>query len=336
MAADLLFGIQTNGIRHTEADGMPDIDTRFRMVKEAGVHDYVDKTPDPHEIDDFLAASEKYDLPVRAGGWFYTLGADEELFTRNIETGKRLGSLVHNTQILAIHAEGRPVTDDEVVEAYLRFSEIGERHGVTPCFEVHVNMWSEDFRRVAKVGRAVEARGVPFNMTLDHSHVIFKIDNPEEQEIGDIRGDVEAGRLVLDPFVEGNVCDEWISAGWVRHCHARAAIPNNPKNVDARDDEGRPGRGIQYPFAPPGPGEYHSPWRKDALEPWKETIRNLLRHHASDPAATLRQISTEFIPNLDYGQGCKYSLFEQSLACVEWMRGEWARIRDNEPPATAG
>ena len=132
---------------------MPDIDTRFRMVKEAGVHDYVDKTPDPHEIEEFEAASEKYGLPVRAGGWFYTLGRDEPLFEKNIKTAQRLGSLVHNTQILTHHADGHPVTNDEVVETYLNFCEIGEKHGVTPCFEVHVNMWSEDFRRVADVGR---------------------------------------------------------------------------------------------------------------------------------------------------------------------------------------
>ena len=41
MAKELLFGIQTNGIKHRHDDGMPDIDTRFRMVKEAGVFDYV-------------------------------------------------------------------------------------------------------------------------------------------------------------------------------------------------------------------------------------------------------------------------------------------------------
>jgi hypothetical protein len=138
-------------------------------VKEAGVHDYVDKTPDPHEIEEFEAASEKYELPVRAGGWFYTLGRDEALFAQNIRTAERLGSIVHNTQILTNHADGHPVTNDEVIATYLSFSEIGDKHGVIPCFEVHVNMWSEDFCRVAEVGQAVEARGVPFNMTLDHS-----------------------------------------------------------------------------------------------------------------------------------------------------------------------
>ncbi|MSP66527.1 MAG: hypothetical protein EXQ96_00195 [Alphaproteobacteria bacterium] len=327
MADTLLFGIQTNGIKHRHADPMPDIDTRFRMVKEAGVFDYADKTPAADAVDQFLRARDKYGLPVRAGGWFYALGRDEPLLEQNLRLGARLGSLVHNVQIQTNHASGRPVTDAEVVEAYLRAFDIGERVGVAPCFEVHVNMWSEDFRRVAAVGRAVEARGVPFHMTLDHSHVIFKIDHPEEQERSGIRAAVASGALVLDPFRPGSVAAEWIASGWVRHCHARAAVPNNPKNLDATDAEGRPGRGIQYPFKRPGVGEYHSPWEEARLEPWKEVARQLLRHHAADPAGTLGQISTEFIPNLDYGQGCRYSLFEQGVACVEWTRGAFAEAR---------
>ena len=187
MTKELLFGIQTNGIRHTEADGLPDIDHRLRMVKEAGVHDYVDKTPAVHEIDDFVAASQKYDLPILAGGWYYTLGSDEELFKENIKLAKQLGSFVHNTQIRTNRSDGTPVSNAEVVQAYLDFQEIGDKYGVSPCFEVHVNMWSEDFRRVEEVGLAVESYGVEFNITLDHSHVIFKIDNPLEQEIGGIR-----------------------------------------------------------------------------------------------------------------------------------------------------
>ena len=41
MAEDLLFGIQTNGVKHTHADPVPPVLERFRMVKEAGVFDYV-------------------------------------------------------------------------------------------------------------------------------------------------------------------------------------------------------------------------------------------------------------------------------------------------------
>lgn len=328
MPKELLFGIQTNGIKHTHYDPMPDIDTRFRMVKEAGVFDYVDKTPAPHEVQEFLAARDKYGIPVRAGGWFYVLGRDEELMESNLKLGKELGSLVHNTQIMTHHADGHVVTDDEVIDMYLRSQEWGDKYGVTPCFEVHVNMWSEDFRRVERVARAVEARGVKYNMTLDHSHVIFKIDNPLEQEIFDLRPDVEAGRLVLDPYKPGNVCDTWIRSNWVRHTHARAAVPNNPKNYLAMHPDGTYGRGIQYPFKEPKPGEYHAIWQEERLEPWKEVIRNLMRFHASNPDSCLGQISTEFIPNTDYGEGGRYSLFEQAVACVEWMRASWDKIRD--------
>ena len=321
-ARALPIGIQTNGIKHRHADPMPDIDTRFRMVKEAGVFDYVDKTPDPDQVEQFERASQKYGIPVRCGGWYYTLGRDEPLLATNLEVARRLGSQVHNVQVLTRHADGHPVTDEEVLDFYRYAFEIGHMRGVVPCFEVHVNMWSEDFRRVERVARMVEDDGLPFHMTLDHSHVIFKIDHPEEQEIGDIRGDVEAGRLVLDPARPGNVCDIWIGEGWVRHCHARAAVPNNPRNTAAQDADGRPGRGIQYPFRRPGPGEYHAEWDEAKLEPWKEVVRRLMRWHADHPRSDL-QISTEFIPNLDYGEGCRYSLFEQGIACAEWMRRTW-------------
>jgi len=326
MTKELMFGIQTNGIRHAHADGMPDIDTRFAMVREAGVFDYVDKTPEPDEIEAFRAASEKYGLPVRGSGWFYSIGRDEELLAQNLAIAESLGSSVHNVQIRAHRADGQLTSNDEIVDFYERALELGDKHKVTPCLEIHVLMWSEDFRRVVPVGQLAEARGLPFRITLDHSHVIFKIDNPREQAVFDIRDDVQAGRLVLDPFTDGDVCSQWIDVNWVGHCHARAAVPNNPLNTEAHDDEGNPGRGIQYPFAEPAPGDYHVPWRAEELEPWKEVVRRLLRHHAATADSPLGQISTEFIPNLDYGEGCRYSLFEQAIACVEWMRSEWQTV----------
>ena len=327
MTKELLFGIQTNGIRHAHADGMPDIDTRFAMVRDAGVFDYVDKTPEPDEIEAFRAASEKYGLPVRGSGWFYSIGRDEGLLAQNLAIAESLGSTVHNVQIRAHRADGQLTTNDEIVDFYERALELGDKHKVTPCLEIHVLMWSEDFRRVVPVGRLAEARGLPFRLTLDHSHVIFKIDNPREQAVFDIRDDVQAGNLVLDPFTDGDVCSQWIDANWVGHCHARAAVPNNPLNTEAQDEDGNPGRGIQYPFVEPAPGDYHAPWRAEELEPWKEVVRRLLRHHAATANSPLGQISTEFIPNFDYGEGCRYSLFEQAIACVEWMRSEYAKIQ---------
>lgn len=325
MGKDLAIGITEKGVCHTGGEGEFDLDTRFRMVREAGVYDYYDKTPEsPDQVDDYIRCSEKYDLPVRAGGWFYTLGRDEALLEQNLRIGARLGSKAHNTQILMRHADGHLVTNEEVAAAYMRAYEIGEAVGCFPTFEVHVNMWSEHFGRVSEVAALVEARGVPYRMTLDHSHVIFKIDNPAEQEVLDMRPDVESGRVVLDPYKDGNVCDEWIAKGYVWHCHARAAVPNNPKNIWGKHPDGSVGRGIQYPFVRPKPGEYHSDWDESRLEPWKEVMRRLLAHHAAHEDSPLGQISTEFIPGPDYGMGAKYSIFEHSVACAKWIKETWA------------
>jgi len=324
MTSKLHIGITEKGIMHTDADPAFDLDTRFRMVKESGVYDYYDKTPESLEqADEYLAASKKYDLPIRAGGWFYRLGQDEQLLKQKLEFSAALGSTVHNTQILMHHADGHLVSNDEVVALYLQAAEWGDACGCYPTFEVHINMWSEDFRRITQVADAVERRGVPFRMTLDHSHVIFKIDNPEEQEILDIRPAVESGELVLDPFQAGSVCKEWIERGFVWHAHARAAIPNNPRNIWAHHPDGRVGRGVQYPFFQPEPGQYVAPWDGTKLEPWKEVIRQLFSFHARDANSRLGQISTEFIPNPDYGAGHKYSIFEHSVACASWLKTTW-------------
>ena len=39
MKNQLEFGIQTNGIKHTHLDPMPQIDKRFSMVKDASIFD---------------------------------------------------------------------------------------------------------------------------------------------------------------------------------------------------------------------------------------------------------------------------------------------------------
>ena len=324
MKKDLPIGITESGVMHTDAETPFDLETKFRMVKDAGVFDYLDKTPPAEDESEYARLSDKYELPIRAGGWFYTLGRDEGLLKENLELGGRLGSIVHNTQILAQHAEGHLATNDEIAETYMRALEWGERAGCVPTFEVHINMWSEDFRRINEVADSVEARGVPFRMTLDHSHVIFKINNPQEQEVFDIRGDVESGKLVLDPFEPENICAHWIERELVWHAHARAAAPNNPINVWAKHDDGKFGRGIQYPFIQPEADQWHSDWSEEKLEPWKEVVRQLMKHHALSDTSNLGQISTEFIPNPDYGGGAKYSIFENSIACARWLRATWA------------
>ena len=325
---ELKVGITASGVRHAAVDEDESIESKFRMIQDSGVYDYIDRTPAPDEVEEYRRCIELFGLPVRAGGWFYTLGRDEKLLEENLRLGASLGSLVHNTQIATDHADGHMVENEEIEECYLRAYEVGEECGCVSTFEIHVNMWSEDFRRVIEVADKVEARGIPFRITLDHSHVIFKMDNPEEQEIQNIRPAIESGELILDPGVSGTVTDQWIQRGLVWHAHARAAAPAGPKNTAARHPDGSIGRGIQYPWVQPKDGEWHGEWDGSKLNPWKEVVRNLLAYHASHDDSPLLQISTEFIPGVDYGAGSKYSNFEHSAACAQWVRKEWAALQD--------
>ena len=63
---------------------------------------------------------------------------------------------------------------------------------------------------------------------------------------------------------------------------------------------------MQYPFIEPAPGSYHSPWDGEKLEPWKEFVRMVLRHHFRNDASPPQHISTEFIPSTDYGESSAY------------------------------
>ena len=112
----------------------------------------------------------------------------------------------------------------------------------------------------------------------------------------------------------------------MHHAHARAAIPNNPKNTAAKHPDGSFGRGVQYPFFEPEPGQYVADWNESRLEPWKEVVRQLFRYHADHDDSPLGQISTEFIPGPDYGAGHGYSIFDQSQACARWLRETWQEL----------
>ncbi len=319
---DLKIGCTASGAAHHDT-AIPDITTKVRMVKESGVFDYIDRCPPDDEFRALMTASERYDLPVLSSGWFYTLGRDEPLFERNIHKARLLGSKVHNVQVMTQHADGPVATNQQVADFYARAYEIGMRQDVVPCFEVHVNMWSEHFGRVEQVAELVRQRGLPFHMTLDHSHVIFKMGNPKEQQVQDMKADIDAGNLILDPALPGNVAKRWIDANWVCLAHARAAVPANPVNSWARHPDGGFGRGIQYPFMQPAPGEYLADWDVSLLDPWKRTMRDLLAYHATHDASPIRHISCEHIVGVDYGAGHKYSTFDNNVACARWLREEW-------------
>ena len=319
---DLKIGCTASGVAHHDTD-IPDISTKVQMARDAGVFDYIDRSPPDDEFRALMKASEQYDLPVLSGGWFYTLGRDDALFERNIHKARLLGSSVHNVQVMTHHVDGHVVSNEEVADFYAYAHELGLRHGVVPCFEVHVNMWSEHFGRVEQVAALVQQRGLPFHMTLDHSHVIFKMNNPAEQEVQGMKADLDAGRVVLDPTKPGSVTSKWIDGNFVRLAHARAAVPANPVNTWAKHPNGSYGRGIQYPFMRPSEGEYLTDWDESLLAPWKKVVRDLLAHHASHPESLLGHISCEHIVAVDYGAGHHYSTFENNVACARWLRSEW-------------
>ena len=325
----LLIGIAGSSILHKDTEPEFSIEEKFRIVSESQVYDYIEKTPPKKEIDEYKRCSEKYNVPIRCGGWYYTLGRDEGLLLEHLKSGSELGSKYHNTQLLSNHANGHIITNEEIVNIYLKAAEYGENVGCVPCLEIHVNMWSEDFLRVEEVAQLVEAKGYTFRMTLDHSHVIFKIDNEEEQKIFDIYKDIEKGKLILDPFIEGNICDNWISSNYVFHMHARSVIPNNPKNIMQNHTDGSVGRGIQYPFTRPKKDEFHTDWNEDLLEPWKKVVISVMKYHKNTNSSGLGQITTEFIPLPDYGGGAKYSIYNNSLACAKWLKKTWREINSN-------
>ena len=346
MAKDFLIGCNGRGAQESSIDhpvslDEASIDEQFRLVKETGVFDYFDRIPLRHGFDAYRAAMEKYDLPIVTVSWFYKLGQDAALLSDNLKIAAEVGAKMHNMMIFTEHADGHVVTNQEIVDCYLATYDEAMGLGVEPAFELHVNMWSEDFRRVTPVALAVQKRGVKFNYTLDYSHVNFKIDNPEEQDISGIRDDVEAGRLILDPFEDGNLCDEWLELGIVRWLQVRSAAPNGPKNVWSVQEPGKEvaglptlpadaepvtGRGIMYPFTKPGPGEWHSPWHAYKLEPTKEVVRKALRYHKADPERRLDYITTEMINLPDYGHNARFSLIGQNAAAAQFVRDTWAEI----------
>ena len=327
----LLLGCNGRSAQHAPGS-TPSIDEQFRMVKAAGVFDFFDRMPQPGEEELYLRASEKHGLPILTGLWSYTAGRDEALLRHNLALTRRSGGQCHNIMLFRQHADGHEVGDEEVVAFYRLAYEESQRLGIDITFEVHIYMWSEDFRRVLPVAERVRREGMPFNFLLDHSHVLLKLENPQEQDLCGIREDVQAGRLRLDPFEDGNILDEWIAQDFTLWHSVRPVAPNGPPNAWASHPDGRRGRACQYPFLRPRPGEWHSEWYAYKLEPSKEVVRRVLRAHLANPSSRLRYITTELIDLPDYGAGARYSLFEHSLALAQWIRDTEAQLRHQQQP----
>ncbi|MES2534792.1 MAG: xylose isomerase [Pseudomonadota bacterium] len=318
--ANISLGCSGRGVRHTAP---LDVASMFSMVRDAGVYDHFDRLPQPGEEAEYLRASEKYGIPIRTGLGMYRIGANMDTLESNLHIAKAAGGEFHNVLLFAHDSAGTRISDEQVVTAYLDAFNSGIRTGVGVGFEVHINMWSEDFRRVERVAAAVRERGIPFNFVLDHSHVLLKIDNPEELDASGLREEVESGAFPIDPYETGNVIDRWLSMNMTPWLQVRPASPNGPKNRWAqREGGGGWGRACQYPFVRPAAGEWHSDWHAYRLQPCKEVVRKALCSHFSNPDSVLRYITTDMIDMPDYGENARYSLFEQNVAIAEWIRNE--------------
>ena len=326
MNKKLKLGIGVRDVLHNYKDNPISLEDWFKEISQCNIFDYVDKTPPKSDFNQYKKLSEKYGLPILSSGWFYLLGKEDDLILENLKMGAELGSKYHNVQIFINHADGHVLTDQEIADSYMKVSEYGEKIGCLPCFEIHINMWSEDFTRINSVAKLVKEQGITFRMTLDHSHIIFKMNNKEEMAMFGLEQQLKEKKIILDPFQKGNITQQWIDEGYVWLMHARSAVPNNPKNIGGRHPDGSIGRGVQYPFIKPLEGQYHADWEEEKLEPWKEIIRNVIKNHFVNENSFLECITTEFIPNTDYGEGSTYSLFDNASACAQWIKNEIKKI----------
>lgn len=321
MTTDLKIGIANRGVLHHNNEQPISLEDWFREVSQTNVFDYVDKTPPKEDCDQYKRLSEKYNLPILCSGWFYQLGRDDDLIFENLKMGSGLGSKYHNVQIFLHHTDGHELTDQEIADIYLKVSEYGEKIGCFPCFEIHINMWSENFLRINSVAKIVQDQGGIFRMTLDHSHVVFKMNNETELQMFGLKEQLKNNEIILDPYQEGNISEKWINQDLVWLMHARSVIPNNPKNFRAKHPDGSVGRGVQYPFIKPLKNQFDYNWDEKMLEPWKEVIRKMIKYHFTHDSS-LECISTEFIPATDYGENNTYSLFDNAVGCAEWIKSE--------------
>jgi hypothetical protein len=317
-------GVQRSSIGQPVSLQELPVHEQFRLVKEAGVFDYFDRIPLRGNFSEYVKAIETFQLPVHSASWFYRLGQDDALLKDNLSICREIGASCHNIMTFTHHADGHPLTNAEIVDHYLDVYDDAMKLGIDPSFELHVNMWTEEFLRVETVAEEIRRRGIPFNFTLDYSHVIFKINQPLEQDLSNVRMEVERHEAVLDPFERGSLCERWLGMNIVKWTQLRTVAPNQPANLWWRNDDGNFARGIQYPMVRPAPGEWHSDWSAYLLEPSKEAIRKAMRYHITHAESPLRYITTEMINLPDYGLAAKYDLLEQNVAAARFIRATWA------------
>jgi hypothetical protein len=233
-ARTLPIGINLDGVLVHDGLGA----TRMAWVQQSGAFDYIEKNMDPSEdFQPYLDGVQRYGVPIGVFGGIFCAGQDEHRMRWGLRTAGQLGARIFNMQLFARHADARPITDREVADFFLEALEHGQQSHCQPSLEVHVDMWSERFHRVEAVANLLAQSHVQLALTLDHSHLVFKIDNPHELALSDVDAGTDGGRSYLAPRQPHTFYTQWLQQGWVVHAHTRSVatgIAHNPRIRSAR------------------------------------------------------------------------------------------------------
>ena len=328
----LRVGINLDGVLVHDGLTTPHANTRMAWVRQSGAFDYIEKNIDPTEdFHPYFDWVQRSGILIGVFGGIFCAKQDEHRMRWGLRTGGQLGARIFNMQLYARLSDGAAITDQQVADFFLEAMEYGTQSGCLPSLEVHVDMWSERFHRIESVANVLARSHVDLRLTLDHSHLIFKIDNPHELALSGVDPGTDGGRQWLAPRQARTLYTEWLAHGWVVHAHARSVatgLPHNPRTRRSRD---LPGRAIQYPWLAPAPGQLEGDWDAEALTPWKTAVLDLLKHMQENPHKAPQQISCEFIPFADYGGGARYSIWDNNLACAAWLRDAWKALQSPAP-----
>lgn len=323
----LRVGINIDGAMHDDGQRALSLNQQVELIKDD--FDYFEKTLHAGEnLDDWLRAGERHDVPLGVLGGIFDPVQDLERAKSCVELARQAAVNVINCQVRPPATRG--AQEIEAIGAFcLALFEHGEGR-VQVCLEPHVDMWLEQFDRVEPLAQWMHARGAKLQLTIDHSHLIYRVDNPVELHAAGIESQ-EEGRRLLMPDSSSAYYRRWLDDGLIRHAHARCVQINAPANAQCERAPGVPGRGIQYPLVLPSQPDSVQGWDAARCTPWKTAVTDLLRwRHRRGPDA-LNTVSCEFIPYPDYGGGQRYSIIEQNRACAAWLRETDKQLRMETP-----